>query len=138
MSKEKDNIQDDGIKRLEEIITQAFSSSGNFGDSSNSAKDLETAKLILAIVLNKKNFGSTTNLTDEMVEDISDAEMLNVVFKSPLVKKKIDSFREHRRSLTKEPKNLLQVLSDIVGKNMSVDGEIGRMSSILGGRFKQR
>lgn len=107
----------------------------NSDDKNVSPKDLETAKIILGIILHEKNIGSTTNLSALQIDDISNAEMINEIVDNPLIVVKINSFRIHRRSLIQKDnnKNLLQILSDIVSTSTKQTSDF--LSSI-GDRFK--
>jgi len=130
---EKDLEQTVNPDVLKQIIADSFQNVSSLGDT---AKDLETAKIILSIILDKNNIASTTNLDVEQIEDIANAEMVNVVMKNPLIDAYINSFRVHRRSLTDKPNNLLQILSDIVGKGHLMDENRGILDTI-GNRFKR-
>jgi hypothetical protein len=137
--KNEENITEEVIKQnninpevLKQIIDDSFQTEHGLGDT---AKDLETAKIILSILLDKNNIASTTNLSSEHIEDISDAEMLDEIFDNPLLQTKIDSFRTHRRSLTDKPNNLLQILSDIVGRSTTMENKSGILET-MGKRFK--
>ena len=126
----EDNINPEILKQ---IISDSFKNVSSLGDT---AKDLETAKIILSIILDKNNIASTTNLDTEQIEDIANAEMANCVMKNPLIDAYITSFRIHRRSLTDKPNNLLQILSDIVGKGHLMNENNGLLDTI-GNRFKR-
>lgn len=143
LKKSKDiEIKDKKVSESKDIdyeqIGEIFSRTFNADEkTTNPAKDLETAKIILSIILDKLHIGSTTNLSIEHIEEISDAEMLNEIFDSPLIETKIDSFRIHRRSLTEKPKNLLEVLAHIVDSQNSIisDNDTSKWKNIFGRRF---
>jgi len=120
------------VTNIKEVIENIF---GNDDELGNDIDKLETAKIILSIILNNKNIGSTSNLESEHIEDISDAEMLNEIFDNELIDTKINSFRIHRRSLTDKPRNLLEILSEIVGQGALKEQKLGILEAI-GNRFK--
>ena len=120
------------VTNIKEVIENIF---GNDDGIGNDVDKLETAKIILSIILNNKNIGSTSNLESEHIEDISDAEMLNEIFDNELIDTKINSFRIHRRSLTDKPRNLLEILSEIVGQGALKEQKLGILEAI-GNRFK--
>ena len=112
-------------ERLNEILQQAFQAKPE-----SAVRDLETVKLILLMLQDKTNVGSLTNLSDLHIEAISDAEALNCLFDNELIEMKINSFRIHRRSLTKEPQSLLHILGSAVGIQMGVPENKGFLGSL--------
>jgi len=116
---------------LKEFLETIFPDKNTHADP----KDLEISKFISYLIFNPQNIGSTTNLTVEQVEDIAEAEALNLVYKSPMISEYIDSFRVHRRSLATDPQNILQILTNIVSKDY-IDNKNAQMLEALGKRFK--
>lgn len=135
--KKESSLNDSQLTELKDILNGAFGDSDNNGDLSNSIKELETAKLILAIITDGKNLDSTTNLNEEEIEDLANARYLNLIFDDELVDEFIIRYESLKRSQTKESKNLLNILADITGKVNDSTFNNG-FSRILGDRFKSR
>lgn len=137
--KKDSQFNDSQLTELKSILTDAFGGdSENGGIDTNSIKELETAKLILAIITDSKNLDSTTNLNEEEIEDLANARYLNLIFNDELIDEFCIRYESLKRSQTKESKNLLNILAEITGKvNDSMVGSSG-FSRILGDRFKSR
>jgi len=124
---------------LKNILSEAFSGADSTGGKDDSYKELETAKLIIATFLNPAYINSTSNLSAEEIDDISDAYYMNLIFDDELIDKKITSFIELKRSETKEPKNLLSFLSEIAGKGIDanrMNQNNGLISRFIGNRTR--
>lgn len=134
--KKESTLNDSQLTELKDILNGAFGGSDN-SDLSNSIKELETAKLILAIITDGKNLDSTTNLNEDEIEDLANARYLNLIFDDELVDEFIIRYESLKRSQTKESKNLLNILADITGKVNDSAFNNG-FSRILGDRFKNR
>lgn len=134
---EKQEFSETQINSFKEIITDSLGGFDSNPDLNDSAKELETAKLILASILNEKYNDSTSNLNEEEIDDISDAYYLNLIFQDQLVDEKIKRYIALKRSYTKDPKNLLTILSEIVGKVQERPEGGGGIGGILGGRFRR-
>jgi len=134
-TKEKELIIDK--ENTQSILAEALSGLIPNPNQDNSTKDLETAKVVIGMIMNPIHLNSTSNLSLDEIDDLSDAYYLNTVFNNPLIAKKIITYIELKRSQTDNPKNLLTILSDIVGKGMDALPESTGISKFFGNRFNR-
>lgn len=126
---------------LEKIIQSEFSKNIDKEKSDKSDntdyRELQIANLALSTMMNPINLNSTSNLSEDEIDDLSDAYYLNSIFQDELIDIKIRTYIELKRSQTTEPKNMLQVISDIVGKTIPQQREnSGLLNRFVGNRFK--
>jgi len=142
MKKEKQSQSDDSNKdkdrdELKDVVNTLITDSLINTESSGSnisLKELELAKIIINEVFASRNLKSTTNLNRVEIDDISDAIMINKIFKSTMIDVKILSFMELKRSESDKPTNLISLLlSNLQAKED--EGKTSRLREYLGKRL---
>lgn len=129
----KDKDRDELKDVVNTLITDSLINTESSG-SNISLKELELAKIIINEVFASRNLKSTTNLNRVEIDDISDAIMINKIFKSKMIDVKILSFMELKRSESDKPTNLISLLlSNLQAKED--EGKTSRLREYLGKRL---
>ena len=115
------------VDELKKIYEESFDSSKINSSQmiDNSVKELELGKLVLQMIKNPDYLNSTTNLTEDEVGDLVDGYYLNLIFDSDLIDEFLSRHQTLKRSQTKNPKNLLEILISLTGKNLELDEQTG-------------
>jgi hypothetical protein len=122
-------------EELKDVLMGAFGDRTGSPVQSDSIKELETAKVVLGTMMNPHHLNSTTNLREEEIEDIANALMMDEILDCPMIRAFCTPYLELKRSQTDQPKNMLSIMSEIVGHAIPQQENTG-LSRILGGRFK--
>lgn len=128
--KEKEKIKEELKEEVKSFFQNSLFDESNLGEDKN-IKDIETQKIILNEIFTLENLKSTTQLNDDEIEDIENAYMLNHIFRNPLINDVCISHLQLKRSLTKEPKSLIESLFRW-SENINVDSSINPIKRILG------
>lgn len=122
------------VDEARENLAKTFNLGGD-EDSDDHRKEYstyETQKLILLETLDQKNVKDLTNLSDDEIEDIENALMLNLIADNPLIEQVCFDHMHLKRSLTKEPKSLLSHLFDWSTRGFGDSSMFNPIARVLG------
>lgn len=131
MSKNENNLTEKDKEDIKNVVEDSIYKEPDETPQEQQYKDLEAIKIVLKEVFEESHLSSTTNLEQDEIEDIGDAEFINLVFNNPLIATKLQAHKQLKRSLTKEPTNLLSALFTL-GNRSLIDQTVNPINRILG------
>lgn len=133
-------ISDEEAKKIieaevKENVKTTFSLGSGESEDDESSIDyssVETQKIILMETLDAKNIMSMTNLSDDEIEDIENARMLNGIFNNPLIENMCNDHMHLKKSLTTDSRNLLTHLFDWSTRGFAENNSFNPITKVLG------